>query len=209
MYPTYLRDKARQLRTQKKLTIDELAERLALPRSTLYNWVRDLPIPRTNRQTRAQRIGTRAMQAKYRRLRESAYLEGRGTFAALSADPTFRDFVCLYVAEGHKRDRNCVSIANSDPRIMKLAARWMKQFAPRLVLSLQYHDDQDPEGLKTYWAKALGLEASRFRYMRKSNSGQSRDETGAAGTESSRSRPRTHCFELGCKDGSIPSTTTG
>jgi hypothetical protein len=29
-YPTYIREKARQLRRDKKLTIDELAERLAL-----------------------------------------------------------------------------------------------------------------------------------------------------------------------------------
>ena len=32
----YLRDKARELRISKKLTIDELAERLSLPRTTIY-----------------------------------------------------------------------------------------------------------------------------------------------------------------------------
>lgn len=45
-YPSYIREKARQLRIEKKLTIDELAERLALSRSTIYYWVRDIPIPR-------------------------------------------------------------------------------------------------------------------------------------------------------------------
>lgn len=44
-HPSYLREKARALRIAKKLTIDELAERLALPRTTVYYWVRDLPIP--------------------------------------------------------------------------------------------------------------------------------------------------------------------
>jgi hypothetical protein len=38
-----LREKARSMRVERRLTIDELAERLALPRTTIYYWVRDLP----------------------------------------------------------------------------------------------------------------------------------------------------------------------
>jgi hypothetical protein len=30
---------------QKRLTIDQLADRLALPRTTIYYWVKDLPHP--------------------------------------------------------------------------------------------------------------------------------------------------------------------
>ncbi len=33
------------MRIERQFTIDELAERLALSRSTIYYWVRDLPIP--------------------------------------------------------------------------------------------------------------------------------------------------------------------
>ena len=58
-YPSYLREKARQLRHERKLTIDQLAECLALPRTTIYYWVRDLPIPRTERQNRSQRKAVR------------------------------------------------------------------------------------------------------------------------------------------------------
>ncbi|MEA2202107.1 MAG: hypothetical protein QOI89_2703 [Solirubrobacteraceae bacterium] len=32
------------MRVERRLTIDQIAERLALPRSTIYYWVRDLPI---------------------------------------------------------------------------------------------------------------------------------------------------------------------
>jgi DNA-binding XRE family transcriptional regulator len=35
-HPRYLREKARSLRIKHRFTIDELAERLALPRSTIY-----------------------------------------------------------------------------------------------------------------------------------------------------------------------------
>jgi len=47
-YPPYLREKARQLRRERKLAIDELAESLALPRTTIYYWVRGVLAVRTN-----------------------------------------------------------------------------------------------------------------------------------------------------------------
>jgi transcriptional regulator with XRE-family HTH domain len=71
-HPDYLREKARSLRISKKLTIDEIAERLALPRTTIYYWVRDLRIPRAPSAgwpESARRLGNLAMQAKYRRIR--------------------------------------------------------------------------------------------------------------------------------------------
>jgi excisionase family DNA binding protein len=52
-YPRYIKEKARELRIANRLTIDELAERMAIPRTTIYHWVRDLPIGQTERQTRA------------------------------------------------------------------------------------------------------------------------------------------------------------
>jgi DNA-binding XRE family transcriptional regulator len=35
-YPAYIREKARQLRQEKKMTIDELAECLVISRTTIY-----------------------------------------------------------------------------------------------------------------------------------------------------------------------------
>jgi AcrR family transcriptional regulator len=127
-YPAYLKEKARELRSSKNLTIDEIAERLAISRTTAYYWVGSIEIDRTTRQTLAQRRATRAMQVRFRRLREDAYEEGSREFEALARDPTFRDFVCLYIAEGYKRSRNTVSICNSDPAVMRLGHRWIQRF---------------------------------------------------------------------------------
>jgi transcriptional regulator with XRE-family HTH domain len=172
-YPPYIREKARALRLEKKLTIDELAERLAISRSTIYYWVRELPIPVTLRQTKAQLAATRRMQAKFRRLRKQAYVEGRATFHELSRDPTFRDFVTLYIAEGYKRSRNRVSTSNSDPAVAKLATKWVRAFATnRVHFSVQYHADQDPEALREFWGRELGADADSIRLQRKSNSGK-------------------------------------
>ncbi|CAN5493586.1 hypothetical protein BH20ACT18_BH20ACT18_03480 [soil metagenome] len=176
-HPAYLRDKARSLRVEKRLTIDELAERLALPRTTIFSWVRDLPIP-PKRQTPAQGLGTQAMQAKYQRLREAAYKEGVESFAVLSVDPMFRDFVALYVAEGYKRDRNVVSLANSDPAVIVAAVAWYRRLSThRMSCAVQYHKDQDVEDLRVFWGRLLGISGATIRVQRKSNSSQLRKRT--------------------------------
>jgi transcriptional regulator with XRE-family HTH domain len=44
-YPPYLREKARELRRERNCTIDEIAERLAIGRTTVFYWVGDMSRP--------------------------------------------------------------------------------------------------------------------------------------------------------------------
>ena len=170
-YPAYVREKARTLRVEKHLSIDELAERLALPKTTIYYWVRDLPLGRPRREN--GHPGNRAMCRKYRLLREAAYEQGKLEFPALIGNLSFRDFVCLYMAEGYKRSRNVVSVCNSDPAIVVLCAQWVRHFARNpVVYSVQYHADQEVEGLKRFWAEHLSVRPDEIRLVRKSNSGR-------------------------------------
>lgn len=165
------------MRIERKLTIDQLAEQLALSPSTVYYWVRDLPIPGSGFGTgwpgHAQRQGTLAMQRKFRQLREEAYREGVATYRELVADPTFRDFVCLYIAEGYKRNRNTAAICNSDPAVMKIATRWFCRLTEKAsIYAIQYHADQDIDELCKFWSATLGIDAGAIRLQRKSNSNQ-------------------------------------
>jgi hypothetical protein len=172
-HPAYLRDKARTLRVERRLSIDEIAERLALPKTTIFYWVRDLPLNRPRRANPGQRRGNLAMKRKWRLLREAAYDEGWNSFALLAEDPTFRDFVCMYIGEGYKRDRNVVSIGNSDPRVVALSALWIRRFTKnRISYELQYHADQNLRALCSFWALRLGIEPAAVSAQRKSNSGQ-------------------------------------
>jgi hypothetical protein len=161
------------MRIARGFTIDELAERLALSRSTVYYWVRDLPLKRETRANTGQRRGNRAMRHKYRLLREAAYQEGRESFDQLATDPTFRDFVCLYLAEGYKRDRNSVAICNSDEAVLRLALYWISRLARKQPeFSIQYHADQHLPELSAFWSGVLGIAPGAIRYQRKSNSGE-------------------------------------
>ena len=74
-YPTYVKDKARSLRADKHLSIDQIARRLALPKTTIYYWVRDLPLGRP-RSSAGQRKGTRTMQRRYAVRRAAAVPTG-------------------------------------------------------------------------------------------------------------------------------------
>ena len=176
-HAAYIREKARQMRVERQLTIDQIAERLALPRTTIYYWVRDLPLAEALRHSgprqAARRRGNRGMQRKYRLLREAAYREGLESFAELAADPSFRDFVCLYIAEGYKRSRHTASICNSDPAVMKVATQWLRRLTDRpLSYSIHHHADQDLTELCHFWSELLDTEASAMRLYRKSNSGR-------------------------------------
>ncbi len=172
-YPPYVREKARKLRVEKHLSIDEIAERLALPKTTIYYWARDLPLGRERRANPGQRNGNRSLSAKCRLRRAAAYALGRLEFERLSRDPTFRDFVCLYIAEGYKRNRNKVSVGNSDPMVVVLCTRWIRRFARNPVtFSVQYHADHDLDELMEFWGRQVGVAPQQIRLQRKSNSGQ-------------------------------------
>lgn len=163
-HPAYLRAKARELRIKKHLSLDELAEHLALPKTTIYCWIVDLPLGRERRASPGQRRGNLAMQAKYRRLREEAYERGRFEYPTLILEPTFRDFVALYIAEGFKRNRNCVWIGNSDERVVALSAGWIARLSTKpLIYAVQYHADQD---LTNCGLSGVRLSASTARRSR-------------------------------------------
>jgi hypothetical protein len=121
----------------------------------------------------AQRKGTRAMKRKFRLLREAAYREGVESYPTLAEDPTFRDFVCLYIGEGTKRSRGRVALANSDPLVVLHATRWIRRLSDRRrVFWLQFHADQDAETLVRFWSSLLGESPQAVRVLRKSNGNQ-------------------------------------
>lgn len=128
-HPPYLREKARRLRSERRMTLTEICERLALPKTTVWYWIQDLRLspPGHALITPARAAATRRAAAANKRRaaakRQCSYNMGRLEFAALSEDRTFRDFVCMYIGEGYRRDRNRVALANSNPDVVALADR--------------------------------------------------------------------------------------
>jgi hypothetical protein len=133
-HPPYLREKARQLRTERKMSLDEIAECLALGKTTVWYWIKDLPDPEirlrdSEGRQRGRAIAARLNRERAKAARDRAYRQGWGEFPLLDAEPGFRDFICMYIGEGYKRNRNKVSIANSDPRVVRLGDYWIRRLA--------------------------------------------------------------------------------
>lgn len=155
----YLRQMARRLRVEQQLTVDELAVRLSLPRSTIYYWVRDLPLRGPRRQAPGGDSPRSGGQTVSRTNGEAAYEEGLETFDGLSAQPTFRDFVCIYLVQGEQRDRARVALSNSDPAVMRLVSRWLRRLTDKSPsLSLHYAPGQSPKELRRFWGEVTGSE---------------------------------------------------
>ncbi len=171
------------MRADTELTLAEIARQLGIPKSTLYYWVRDLPVatnspsrPTTQIQRTNQRAATAAMQTKYAAKRQEAYTAAYEEAGRLLADVGIRDFVVLYLAEGFRKSRNTVSFSNSNPRMIAFAHSCMRRLATNqhFRYSFQYHADQDPEQLKRFWADCLQIDPDQIHPTRKTNSGQLR-----------------------------------
>jgi hypothetical protein len=79
-YPAYTREKARELRIEKRLSLLEIAERLSLPKTTVFYWIRDLPDPAIKHRNmpgrrRARADVARRNAARFKALRDAAYVE--------------------------------------------------------------------------------------------------------------------------------------
>ena len=154
---------ARSLRVEQQLTVDELAVRLSLPRSTIYYWVRDLPLRRDARSGGSPKTSHKASRARS----EAAYGEGLETFEGLSAQPTFRDFICIYLVQGDRRDRTRVALTNSDPAVIRLVSCWIGRLTTKVpFVSLQYGRGQSLKDLRRFWSETTGAEPRAIRVRR-------------------------------------------
>ena len=187
--------------TERQFTIDELAERLALPRTTIYYWVRDMPIPGSGPggewPEAARRKGTLAMQRKYRLLREEAYQEGLEEYAALciAIRRSATSCACISV-RGTSAVETRVSICNSDPAVMVISRPWI-QTARTAAAHIRRHLPSRSGARRSelrsgasFWACPRARSAAR----RKATAAGFRAGSGDAGTGSWRSPHTTPTF---------------
>ena len=167
------------MRRDGQLTMGEIAERLALSRSTVYYWIRDIPIERKPPRTfseAARQKGNRAMRAKYPGFASSPTTTV-GTASTASLHMTRRSgtsYRCSSLRATSGTVTACL-LRISDPRVVELVARWLGVLAQnKIIYSLQYHADQDPDLLRRCWRNRLQIEPSAIRLQRKSNSNQLR-----------------------------------
>jgi hypothetical protein len=63
------------MRVERDMTLDEIAERLALPKTTVYYWIKDIPLQRERKNNwgPAQIAAAAANKAKWQKWRDETY----------------------------------------------------------------------------------------------------------------------------------------
>ncbi|SRR5258706_4070898 len=146
-----------------------ICKKLKLSKSTLSNWVKDIPfipnrdtlqrIKNGSRKSAEMRHAKKLLQTKD--IRELAI----GEIGKLSKRDLWLFGVGLYLGEGAKSIES-VRIINSDPKVIKIAIVWFREIIgldeTNLSLSLHAYPDNNIESDIDYWAKLSGIPKSQF-----------------------------------------------
>ena len=126
------RDKARLLRQEQGLPINDIAKQIGVSLSSVSLWVRDIVLSPeheealrwNNKRFEAQRAGSQANVTKQRVLRQQYQEEGRAK--AREGNLQHSQGCMLYWAEG-KKSRHNLTFSNSDPDMMVMFLKFLRE----------------------------------------------------------------------------------
>jgi transposase len=172
-----LRDEAIELRKQG-WSVNDLAVRLGVAKSTAWLWVRHLPLDPDTERARQKQEHAALMQAarwdEVRAERDRREAEVRVQAIADVGDLTGRDLLLggalAYMCEGAKskpwRRSDRLEFINNDPRLHRLFLCFLAEQG-RSPDSLRYrvhiHETADAEAAGDWWAERLGVPRELFR----------------------------------------------
>lgn len=157
-------EQARVLRAQN-LTLEDIATRLGVSKSSVSLWVRDVPFTPSKRRHGPHRRPHPQRIAKLAEI-EQLDAEGRARVGVLSEDAFFVAGVALYAGEGSKTDGS-VSFANTDPAMVRFFCAWLRSFfeidEPRLRVQVYLHEGLDLDAARRHWSDLTGVPLLQFR----------------------------------------------
>ncbi len=156
-------ERARDLRAEGK-TLVEIAAELAVSKSSVSLWVRDVVFTPKPRQRPMFRSPSPLHLAK---LAEIDEMNRRGIerIGTLTDDAFFAAGVALYAGEGGKTD-GAATFANCDPGMIAYFCAWLRKYFPidesRLRVRLYLHVGLDLDAAEDYWSRLTGIPRSQF-----------------------------------------------
>lgn len=180
-------------------SLNEIAERLHISKSSASIWLRDVPLEASARKTLAKKSrAAREKSAETRRaqttarLQESALLAEK-TLAAVDLDQKLSQLLCalIYWCEGEKtRNDRTLAFTNSDPSLVRTFLHlFRKGFSVeehKFRVCLHLHDYHNERKQIRFWSHTTGIPANQFlKTYKKSHTGK-RAREGYAGCASIR-----------------------
>jgi transcriptional regulator with XRE-family HTH domain len=165
------RVRARELRRSEGWSIKQIARELAVSRSSVSLWVRDIELTEAQRAALLERnpafnrqhSGWLVVSARRREARLHAQEEGRAL--ARRGDPLHIAGCMFYWAEGSK-SRNALQFCNSDPEMVRFFLRFLRVYFPlrdeeiRVTCYLYADHERRQQQIEEYWLSLLGLDRS-------------------------------------------------
>lgn len=177
-----VREKAIRLR-KRHWTYSEIATNLHVSKGILSHWLRDIPytprqevIVRSNlaRARNAQVLANRKA-ARVRSILGTAKRE----IGSLSKGDLHLLGVMAYWAEGSKTVDSIVKFTNTDPELIRLMVRWLREICgvtrEKMRFHLRIHPGENVAVTEAYWAAVTGIPANQFyRTTRKTSGSEGR-----------------------------------
>lgn len=172
MKPLIIKEQAISYR-KRGYSYGMILNRIDVTKSTLSAWLRDIPfIPNGRVMKRISeakrqfilRIQERALQtqSEWRKVREKAKSE----ISHITRENLWHIGTMLYLAEGQKKQRQ-IQISNSDPRVIKIAMRWLLEICKvpnkNIVASIHLYPDVKESKAIRFWSHVTHLSKSQFQ----------------------------------------------
>lgn len=154
----------------------QIGEEIGVAKSTLSNWLRDIPITEEQKQALFLRKvvnGERraaAIKAQHRAIRERVISEAFAQVQELAESELFVAGVIAYQAEGTKqkpwRLSEQVSLMNSDPGMILLFLKWLELLGYHksdLTFRLSIHESGNEGRALRFWSDVVGVPVTVFR----------------------------------------------
>ncbi len=182
MQSRWFESKSDAIKLRKKgFSIGKIEHNLGIPRSTLSGWLKNIKLSQKQKEKLTQNWKNALVKARKKAvLWHNAQKEKRLKKAENQAIETIRGIditdkkilelalAILYMGEGTKRKIE-TSIGSSDPLILKFFIATLKtlyNFNPeKIKCQLNLRADQNPEKMKHFWSKELGVPINNFGYV--------------------------------------------
>ncbi len=169
------KEKAIQLRSLGK-SYSEIKAQISVPKSTLSNWLAPQgwseKIKRTINQShlKTSRVRVQWLNKTRGKLLKKVYQnaenEAEKELEFLKYHPLFIAALMLYWGEGDKTTKYNVTLANTDPKMIRLFVCFLTEICQinrrKIKLHLLLYPDLNETDCKDYWKKGSGLEEENF-----------------------------------------------
>jgi len=170
-----LRQKAIDMRKQN-CSYSEIKIKLGVPKSTLCYWLKEYPLSKEVILKLRQKNWTKgeASRERYRETRRLIKEERNNKEFGLQKIylkdlPKQAHYVAglmLYLGEGDKKNETRISLANTDPWIIKYFVWWLTEFfeieREKIKIQLHLYESMDLEYERNFWENILSLPRSQF-----------------------------------------------